>query len=84
MDQALLKLIDYGGVGIVAVVALTVMVWLIRELQKNFDSCNERVDKLLDSHTKFVSSVSNDINELLVKVEELLETAEAVLKERSK
>lgn len=81
MNDAIAKLIDYGGVGIVAIVSISVMVWLIKELQRNFDACNERVDRLLDTHTKFIESVSRDMDNVVEKIEKVLSIAEALVDE---
>jgi CHASE3 domain sensor protein len=84
MEINLKDLIDYGALGIITSVAVYMVYWMVKELQKNFDACNERVDKLLDSHTKFVSSVSDDIERLLNRVESLISYAERLIDEKER
>lgn len=84
MGDIILKLVDYGGVGIIAVVSISLMVWLIKELQRNFDDCNERVDRLLNTHAKFMESISQDMDTVVEKMETVLRMAERLIDENDR
>jgi len=71
----------YGVLGVVALIAMSLSLWLLRENQKTLDQCNARVDRLIETHIGFVKSVTEKMDQLLRDISKLIDKAEKTIEE---
>jgi len=71
----------YGVLGVVALISMSLTLWLLRENQKTLDQCNARVDRLIETHVLFVKNVTEKMDELLRDIGKLIDKAEATIEE---
>ena len=71
----------YGVLGVVALISMSLSLWLLRENQKTLDQCNARVDRLIETHIGFVKSVTEKMVELLRDIGKLVDKAETTIEE---
>jgi hypothetical protein len=74
----------YGVLGVVALISMSLSLWLLRENQKTLDQCNARVDRLIETHIGFVKSVTEKMDELLRDIGKLVDKAEMTIEELEK
>jgi hypothetical protein len=74
----------YGVLGIVALISMSLSLWLLRENQKTLDQCNARVDRLIETHIGFVKNVTEKMDELLRDISRLIDKAERTIEELEK
>jgi len=72
---------NYGVLGMTALISMSLSLWLLRENQKTLDQCNARVDKLIETHIRFVENVTDKMDELLNDISRLIEKAEITISE---
>ncbi len=72
---------SYGVLGITTLIAMSLSLWLLRENQKTLDQCNARVDKLIETHIRFVENVTDKMDGLLNDISRLIEKAEVTINE---
>jgi hypothetical protein len=75
---------NYGVLGVVALVSMSLTLWLLRENQKTLDQCNARVDRLIETHIGFVKNVTEKMDELLRDIGKLIDKAEITIEELEK
>lgn len=68
-----------GFLALLAVMQISVVMWLLRIIMNSYDSCNERIGNLINSHSEFVRQTSRDLSGLLVRVEHMLDRIEKML-----
>lgn len=64
-----------GAAGVLALIILL----LIRDNQRNYDTCNERVERLIAAHIEFVRSTARDLSALMGRIEHMLDKMEEVI-----
>jgi len=74
----------YGVLGVVALISMSLSLWLLRENQKTLDQCNARVDRLIETHILFVKNVTEKMDELLRDIGKLIDKAESTIEELEK
>ena len=74
----------YGVLGVVALISMSLSLWLLRENQKTLDQCNARVDRLIETHIGFVKNVTEKMDELLRDIGRLIDKAETTIEELEK
>jgi hypothetical protein len=74
----------YGVLGVVALISMSLSLWLLRENQKTLDQCNARVDRLIETHILFVKNVTEKMDELLRDIGKLIDKAEKTIEELEK
>lgn len=68
-----------GFLALLAVMQISVVMWLLRIIMNSYDSCNERIGNLINNHSEFVRQTSRDLSALLVRVEHMLDRIEKML-----
>lgn len=82
LDELIHAFAQHGAVGFVsllAVFAFGMVFWLLREYQRNYDMCNDRVERLIESHIEFVQDTARNISTLTARIEHMLDRMEKVI-----
>lgn len=83
MDSGVVEVFaKQGAVGFLALLAImqvSIIMWLLRIIMASYDSCDERIGKLINNHSDFVRQTSRDLSSLLVRVEHMLDRIEKML-----
>lgn len=78
VEQIFRMVMENGASGAAGLLALIVLL-LIRDNQRNYDVCNERVERLISTHIEFVRSTAKDLSALMVRIEHMLDRMEEVV-----
>ncbi len=74
--------IEAGGLGIVSLFGLSslgILWWMIKRMSKQQDECNERVERLVNSHVEFVRSHTTEAAKLMAHISHLTNRIEEIL-----
>lgn len=77
-EQIFRAIMENGASGAAGVLALIILL-LIRDNQRNYDNCNERVERLIAAHIEFVRSTAKDLSALMARIEHMLDKMEKVV-----
>lgn len=77
--EMLEQLANYGLPAAISAALLYVLIVLIREHQRNFDDCNNRVERLIETHHEFIKETSQDMAALIERMNKVSDKIEKLI-----